>query len=142
MVSLSLGSSFPIQFRYWSCADASMLFQNHVSQAKFELCCWQPFRFFIGTPDSINGTPILRAKLPEILEWAESAQCLGQDGVQARRTALQEQRALGEPFREAVMELYRLEDAGLPTTELKLRLRDMVLEQHARVGTAPVPELD
>ena len=93
-------------------------------------------------PASINGRPILHAKLSELLEWAESSQCLDQDGVQARRTSLQEQLALGEPFRTAVMELYRLEDADLPTTELRLRLRDMVLEQHARVGAAPPPELD
>ena len=58
------------------------------------------------------------------------------------KDTVQEQRALGEPFREAVMDLYRLEDADLPTKELKLRLREMVLEQHARVGAAPVPELD
>ena len=31
------------------------------------------------------------------------------------------------------MELYRLEDASLPTTQLKHRLRAMVLEQHARI---------
>ena len=48
----------------------------------------------------------------------------------------------GEPFRRTIMELHSLEDAGQTTAHLLSSLRDMVLEQHARVGAAPLPEVD
>lgn len=71
-------------------------------------------------PDRINGKHINHATLSEI-QWVDCAQCLiiSQDGIQASRgTSLNEQVAHGEPFRQAIVELCRAEDANLPTAHL------------------------